>query len=1036
MKSKFKCLFRHAGATAFMLFAATAGAATISWNAGTVGQAGDFNDATKWVGGVAPGALSTTDIALIDNGSTATATGASTVNFLAGYDVTLTTLDLAATNVNENRPVFNQTGGKLTTGSLLLGHAAFGATRSPEYRISDGLLNIGTTWAFGDGNAIKFLATGGVTTYTGTGAFTIGNNGGNHTISLSNNAVINYNSSAQIVLGAGNANGVGTLTLSNTASFNAPTVTTILLGNDGTKGNSISLSDTASLTAPLATLALGQYIGGTATATAGTLTLGGTSNVSINTLKTGGNNAGNTQWGVVNLNGGTLLTGSIVSGASLTAADATHNVVRGNGGTVKAKAANVSFFTGVYLDLLAGGLTFDTNNNAVTITNQINGVGGLTKKGLGTLTLSNNVIAYTGNTVVSEGVLTVPTATFSNTGNVSIATGAKLTLGAGLEDEVGSLTLGGVVKPNGIYGSSASGAPLANQDDNFFAGTGTLRVGAAASARNLAWEGALGQVWATNDIDKNFLDGAIQTGFHALDNVTFGDLADALKRTITLNGTVQPTSITINNGAGNDYVFQGTGNIGGTTGLVKNGAGNVTLGGVNNTFSGAVAVNGGTLVQGSDNALGTTTSVTIASGSALDISGRVSPITRTFTIAGTGVGGNPAIFNSGVMRQGDSGIKNLVLTADASIGGGAGRFDIGQGGVLTGNNHTLTKVGANFIGFRGDASGSPIRIVIEGGTVWAEASTGAYGGATGFLTIKSGARAGTYGALTIATPVTIESGGTLHNQGLNTGTWTGAFTLAGEVTVDSAGGIIQITGPVSGTANFTKTGVSDVTLANPTYVGSTTVTGGQLTLPNANLADTQTVRLTGATSVLNLTHGNSDTIGRLFLDGVQVAAGTYVSTTNTQGIPGAIPTAHIVGNTGSLVVGIGPGPTAFESWADAAITNPNYANLKGPLDDPDGDGFNNQTEYLFGSDPQTGGGSLVQTTSVGGDLVIRWNQRNGVTNYKLQESLTLALGSWVTSTLIPAADVNQVGVPAGYTRIQVTVPRALPVKFVRVSGVD
>lgn len=1016
-----------------LLAAPSAMGATIAWNAGTTGLVGSFTNGANWVGGVVPG---TGDVAAIDNGSTATATGASTVTVATGDAISVTTVDLAASNVNNNRAVINQTGGTLATGNLFLGHTAFGGSKSPEYRLSGGTLNITTSWVFGDGTAIKFNATGGTVNYSG-GAFIFGTNGVNHPITLSNNAAINYTSASQITLGGGNAAGSATLSLANTSSFTASTVGTILMGNDGTRGNTITLADNATFSAPAATLAMAQWNNGSATiptTAGGTITLGGSSYFTIGNLKTGGNNALNPQWGVVNLNGGTLEANSVIIGSSNTAADATHNVVNANGGTVKARTANTNFFNGVFVNLLAGGLTFDNGANAVTVTNALSGTGGLTKKGTGTLTLSNNTLSYTGNTTVNEGTLSVTAANFPDTVGVSIATGAKLSLGSGLEDQVGSLTLGGVAMPNGVYGSSASGAPLANQNDAFFAGTGRLRVGPPLAApRQLVWQGVSSQKWITNETDLSFTESGTPTVFRFYDNVTFADGPDATGRTVSLNGTLQPTSITVNNSTGNDYSLLGTGLIGGTTGLTKSGTGTLTLGGTGNTYTGAVTVNGGAVVLGSDTAFGLASGVTVVADAQVDISGRNSGPRYTYTVAGAGPGGTSAVLtNTGAARiGGEAGVKNLILTADASVGG-AGRFDIGLGGTITGNSHVLTKVGAGDMGFRGDASGTPIQVVIASGTAWAETTAAAFGGATGSLRVKSGARAGTYGALSIATPVTIENGGTLHNQGGGAGIWSGAFTVAGDITFDSAGGTISLTGAVAGTANVTKIGANNVTVINPTWSGNTTVTGGQLTLATASLGDTTRVTLNGGTSVLSLTHGTSDTIGTLFLDGVQQAAGVYVSTTNTEGIPGAITTAHIVGNAGSLTVTTGPVVTPYGSWADSHITNPAYANLKGQQDDPDGDGFTNYKEFLFGTDPQTPGGPLVQVYPSGNTLYLYWLERLDQI-YSLTESSTLAGGSWTPSSVVPMVAGDQTGVPADYVLKLAAIPVDSAKTFLRVE---
>lgn len=1017
-------------------FSHSAKAADITWN--NAPAVGDFNVAANWTGGVLPGSA---DVAKINN--TGAALGGTTVNFLAGDNFTVTTLDLAAAIATDNRPVFNQTGGTLNAGTLQLGHTGYGATVSPEYHLSSGILNVTTAWSFGNGSAIKFLATGGTFNYSGS-AIILGSNGVTQELTLSNGAILNYNTANQITFGGGgNAAGIGKVSLSNTSSFNASTVTTILMGNDATNGNLLTLADSASFNAPLATIALGQWNNGSATVPAiagGTITLSGTSTLKAGTIKTGGNNSGNPQWGVVNLNGGTIETRSIQSGASLTPADATHNVVNANGGTLKATVDIANFFPGVFVNLQAGGLKFDTNNFFVTVTNALSGAGGLNKKGQGTLTLSSNSLTYQGDTVVTEGTLSLASGTLSDTANVRIAGGdvAKLSLGHGLEDAIGTLTLGGTLKPNGVYGSSSSAAPLANQDDTYFEGTGTVRVGpVTATPHNLVWEGALGQSWSTSEYDTNFLDGATQVAFKTFDHVTFNDVTtppdETDRRTIFVSGIVQPSSVTFNNSVGFDYTLVSSDGIGGTTGIVKNGGGTVSLGGGNSSFTGPIAVNAGKLVQGDNKSFGLSSGITIASGAAVDLNGRTPGSIYTYTLGGPGPLGTAAVINSGAVANENAGIKNLILNADSVVGNDGSRFDLCFNGTLTGNSHTLTKVGNNFMSFRGDAGGTPVTIIAAGGRIWAENNDSAFGGATGSLIVKAGVYAGTYGVRTIATPVTVEGGG-FHNQGNGKGTWTGALTLSGNVTIEGGGVVgvdeIAISGTISGTANVTKQGTAAVTITHPTYVGDTTVATGQLTLLNAELSNTGKVSIATA-GTLNLPHGLEDTVGTLFLDGVQVAAGTYGATGN---LSAQFTTNRIVG-AGKLNVTTGPATAnAFSAWADANITNPAYAAQKGLLDDPDKDGFNNNTEFLFGTNPETNTGSLTSLTQSGNTLVLLWNQRKTGAAYRLQESATLVENPWPVSTVVPVAAGDQSGVGVDYIRIQATIPINTTRKFVRVDG--
>ena len=69
-----------------------------------------------------------------------------------------------------------------------------------------------------------------------------------------------------------------------------------------------------------------------------------------------------------------------------------------------------------------GNATVDTNGNAVTLSGQLSGLGGLTKLGLGLLTLSATN-TYAGSTQVNAGILTATTTAalpgFASAGTVS-----------------------------------------------------------------------------------------------------------------------------------------------------------------------------------------------------------------------------------------------------------------------------------------------------------------------------------------------------------------------------------------------------------------------------------------------------------------------------------------------------------------------------------------------------------------------------------------------------------------------------------------
>jgi hypothetical protein len=132
----------------------------------------------------------------------------------------------------------------------------------------------------------------------------------------------------------------------------------------------------------------------------------------------------------------------------------------------------------------------------------------------------------------------------------------------------------------------------------------------------------------------------------------------------------------------------------------------------------------------------------------------------------------------------------------------------------------------------------------------------------------------------------------------------------------------------------------------------------------------------------------------------------------------------------------GPPAGSYDAWAGSpdgyGLTGDNA--LRGA--DPDGDGFTNMQEFLFGTSPVAGNGSLVTSETLGGDLVLHWLQRASGSSYVFQESITLGAGDWSTSMIVPELDVDQSGVPTGHVRYKATISTSETHKFFRVEGTE
>jgi autotransporter-associated beta strand protein len=145
------------------------------------------------------------------------------------------------------------------------------------------------------------------------------------------------------------------------------------------------------------------------------------------------------------------------------------NALTLNGGTLY--AANSAGATWM------GPVTVNSNATVRTdygmgISGNISGSRGLTKTGVNTLTLSG-VNTYAGANVVQAGTLSCATPGSLGAGALSISNGATVNLNYSGTRSLLSLTLGGVNKLAGVYGSSNS--PATYQDARF-SGPGTVTV--------------------------------------------------------------------------------------------------------------------------------------------------------------------------------------------------------------------------------------------------------------------------------------------------------------------------------------------------------------------------------------------------------------------------------------------------------------------------------------------------------------------------------------------------------------------------------
>jgi fibronectin-binding autotransporter adhesin len=648
--------------------------------------------------------------------------------------------------------------------------------------------------------------------------------------------------------------GTGTLTLSGTSTYTGATTVSggkLQIGNGGPTGSingssgvngitnltspsllSFNRSDALNFVPPISgVIAVSQDGAATSTVTL---------------------SAANTYTGDTNINSGVLsVTGSTSSAGTVNVNSG--GILAGNGnGTTTGKVGNVKMFSGA--GLRPGTTGADASPGTLTM-NTLTVSGGDYRVDIGgDLVNVTGLANFTGPSTIS------PTG--------AIASGTYTILSAG------NLTLGNTPTVNQIPGARVSFNLLSTPGIN-----GTLKLNVIGNAANLVWKGNA-NVGGVFPWDVNTTTNWTNTGsntpdkFFNADNVTFDNTAT--NKTVNIDIQVLPTTVTVNNSAGNDYTFTGSGGIGGTTGLTKAGGGTLNLN-TANSYLGATAIQNGTVVLGNATALGSTSSLTLGSGSTsgvLDLNGNTLTLGSLATGGGTANTIGSSSSSSSLTVAGGSTFQGVIQDAIGTPQGQTVSLGVSSGTLtLTGNNTytgtttvstgatlqvgnggTTGTLGATAVSVDGGASlifnrSTPVRF---DGTLSGNGSLQTVG--TGTLTL-TGTNLQT-GATTIAAGASLQLGDATVNGGVTGDLGTGAVTDNGTLIINRADGDTTtpatIANAVSGTGGLVQNGAGVVRLTGlNSFTGNVVVNAGTL------IAQT-TVQDSGATEAL----GNMQISGR------------------------------------------------------------------------------------------------------------------------------------------------------------------------------
>lgn len=685
---------------------------------------------------------------------------------------------------------------KIGFGTLVLNGDA--SARTGRTDLLGGMLRLGNANALGSGN----LAANTVTSVDYANAVTIPN-----AIQISGDAgtglTLSQTGGSATQSGAiGGADslgiiktGSGNLTLSGTNSYNG--ITTVAAGTLTAARN----------------LALGDTGVGTIVSDGATLAFSGsvTSREPISIIGSGvdGTGALRLNNGDNNLEGLITLTGAATIGVSGYNNRLFGNVTGDNDLTVFAPSSSSLALLG---DLAIGS-------------------GTLTKNGAGLLALTRDN-SFTGNVVVNAGSLQLGSGTTID----AIDDAARVTLNGGALnvfdfERIGSLEGAGeafVLGSNStaaltvgdasstIYAGRILGylaltkvgdGTLTLTGDNTYSRGTTIDRGGIAVGSNTALGGGAVNLNSMGTL-LNTADVTLGNEFVLADGGSF-DVGSGT--TMTLTGTLSSAGFDVSN-------------------IAKLGEGNLVLSG-NNTFSGSIRVNEGTLTAASDNALGTTEGITdVFDGATLALTGAIGSQEVIF-IEGQGVNSGGALRN---ISFDNTLFGNVVLNASASIVSDANVLTLSGGVFGNADGVDLTVGGAGSVDIRSQIG--TVRSLIKNGTgVLRLAGNNAIGGQVnlneGTLVLANNRALGAAGVLARGgTTIAYEPETRIANSIFLTGAVT--FNVSSS-NVTQSGSVRE--GPFSSGSELIKTGSGSLGLSGPnTYLGATRIRQGSIAAASAD----------------------------------------------------------------------------------------------------------------------------------------------------------------------------------------------------------
>lgn len=922
---------------------------------------------------------------------------------LVNTATTLNSLNLStAGRVNGTGTLSISSGGVLASdnasiGTLVAGTLDFGTAEGVLSAVSGKTLTIASAIT---GSGGLTVGGGGTVVLTGANSHTGGTYVSGGVLNINSDAALGGTASGLTFSGGTLQAGAAGIALGATRSITTavPSVNAIF----DTNGNDMSAAGVVSGT------------GGITKIGAGTLTLSGTS----------------TFTGMTNASGGTLnLTGQLTGTAGLVL----------SGGTVKldfsaatAPASNIlpvtplNFNTGPLTTAGVSTLIIQGKDNTATTqtfsaTNLANFAAHLNLSagaGTGTLTVALGAFTRTsGTNLLSDPVgatldITLPATGVTLTTSTAAVNGT-FSKGVTVNGVTWATTSGTSIigLANGSYSSSFSSANVNIDVPN---GGGTL----TASPNTLRFNDAHANTVTVSGVRNIVTGGTLVTSNvgNNLSLITGGQLAGDSRRDIIF---IQ------NNTAGDLEVDSIITDFGGTSnGITKSGAGKLILT-ANNTISGQLVDNEGTVVVTGDAvAGGTFTSTSSTSSNVLPVSNTTglfigARITQSTALTGNTtwtvtaidpnvsitLSNNPSAATTGTFTfSGAGGLGST--TGTHSVAAGAA-LQIGNGGTTgslfpgqnIANNGTLTFNHSNAFTYADIISG--IGTVVQGGSgtltlSGANTYTGPTLVSTGTLIAGRASNAfGSNSAMTVSSGTDVQlagfgnsigslaGAGTLENASATAAT----LTLGGDNTSTNFSGTLQ-DGTGGGKLSITKTGTGTQTFSGTaTQTGSLTVSNGAVSISGSFAAPISVGSTASTNAVLNILPGSS-------LNLIVNASATSLSAgTGSSGIGVINQTGGNVTYDAQLFLGANTSSYGFYNLVDGSLATTGTVNNRLRI----GGVANNSVGMFY----QAGGSVTLASGSAAGIFEVAANQSGGITG-----SIGVA---YLTGGTFTSANENRIG---------------------------